>query len=174
MTSTNDTDLGQGAAETAEKVAAAGKQAVEAALKMGADVAAENCKNAAAFCKDQLHLVQERYNKAAVFGKDNLDAMTEAATALAAGWEAYLEGLVDYTKTAVVENVDLAQRYFAVRTPKDLMELQMETANKAVDRVVTQSTKMNKIATDTMTKAMEPIKGRIDGSVEAFLQSYAA
>lgn len=162
------------ATASAEKMATAGKEAFETVMKMGADATAENYKNAAAFSKEQLDMTKKSYGKAAVYGKDNLEAMSEATAVMVAGWEAYYEGVVDYTKTAMAENMDLMQRFFTVKTPQEFMDLQVEATNKAVNRVVTQSTKMGTIAADTMTKAFEPIKDRIDTTVEAFVKPYAA
>ena len=54
------------------------------------------------------------------------------------------------------------------------MDLQVEAANLAVNRAVAQSTKMNEIAAETMTKALEPIKGRIDSTVKAFVTPRAS
>ncbi len=174
MTTKTEATPEMAATASAEKMAAAGKEAFETVMKMGADATAEGYKNAAVFSKEQLDMAKNSYGKAAVYGKDNLDAMSEATAAMVAGWEAYYENVVDYSKTAMTENMELMQRFFTVKTPQDLMDLQVEAANKAVNRVVTQSTKMSTIAADTMTKAFEPIKDRIDSTVEVFVKPYAA
>ena len=164
----------EAAAEAAEKMAAAGKETLETVMKMGADASAENYKNAAAYSKEQIDMAKGGYDKAAVYGKENLEAVSEASTAVAAGFEAYYEDVASYTKTAMAENMEMMQRFFAVKTPQEFMDLQVEAANTAVNRVVSQSTKMNQIATDTVTKAFEPIKDRLDGTVEAFVKPYVA
>ncbi len=166
---TTETHSGKVASETAEKIAAADKETLETVMKMGADATAESYKNATAFGKEQLHMARDSYSKATVYGKDNLDAMSESAAAVVAGWEAYYAGAVDYAKSAMAEHMDVVQRFLTVKTPQELMDLQVEATNLAVNRAVAQSTKMNAIAAETMTKALEPIKGRIDSTVEAFV-----
>ena len=173
MTATDATHK-NAATETAEQIAAAGKETLETVMKMGTEATAEGYKNAAAFSKEQLQMARDSYGKATVYGKDNLDAMSESAAAVVAGWEAYYEGVVDYTKVAMAENMDMMQRFFSVKTPQEFMDLQIEATNKAVNRVVSQSTKMNQIAADTVTKAFEPIKGRIDSAVDVLVKPYAA
>ncbi|MCE2474626.1 MAG: phasin family protein [Alphaproteobacteria bacterium] len=171
---TTETHAKKVASETAEKIAAAGKETLETVMKMGADATAESYKNATAFGREHLHKTRDSYSKATVYGKDNLDAMSESAAAVVAGWEAYYAGVVDYTKSAMAEHMDMVQRYFTVKTPQELMDLQVEAANLAVNRAVAQSTKMNEIAAETMTKALEPIKGRIDSTVKSFVTPRAA
>ena len=90
---TTETHAKKVASETAEKIAAAGKETLETVMKMGADATAESYKNATAFGREQLHMTRDSCSKATVYGKDNLDAMSESAAAVVAGWEAYYAGV---------------------------------------------------------------------------------
>lgn len=165
---------GQAATEAAEKMAVAGKETLETVMQMGADATAEGCRTAAAFGKEQFDVARDTYDKAAVCGKDNLNAMSESTAAVVAGWDAYCQGVVDYTTMAMAENMELMQRFLAAKTPQEFLDIQVESVNKSVNRVVAQSTKVNQIAADTVTKALEPIKTRVDDTVEAFVRPQAA
>lgn len=158
------------AAQATEQFANASKKTFESMMKMSADATAESYKNTAAFGEEQIDAAKSGYDRAAGYGKDNLNSYSEASSAIIAGWEAYCEGVVDYAKVAATENIDLVERLCAVKTPQEAMDLQVEAANKAFNRVVTQSTKMNQIAADTMTKSFDPIKGRVNEMVDAFLK----
>lgn len=165
---------GQAATEAAEKIAVAGKETLETVMQMGADATAESCRTAAAFGKEQFDVARDTYDKAAACGKDNLNAMSESAAAVVAGWDAYCQGVVDYTTTAMAENMELMQRFLAAKTPQEFLDIQVESVNRSVNRVVAQSTKVNQIAADTVTKALEPVKTRIDDTVEVFVRPQAA
>ena len=61
---------------------------------------------------------------------------------------------------------------FAVKSPQEFLDIQLEAADKSVTRVVSQTTKMNQIATESMTKACDPIKARMDEAMETFVRPY--
>ena len=174
MTTKKTTDAEQATAEAVETMASIGKETLDTVMKFGTEAAAEGYKNAAAYGQEQLDVTKTAYDKAIAYGKDNVDAMSEASTMAIAGAEACFTEVADYTRTAMAENLDLMQRMFAVKSPQEFLDIQLEATNKAVTRVVSQSTKMNQIATDSMTKACGPIKARMDEAMETFVKPYVA
>ncbi len=158
----------------AEKIAAAGKETLETAVKTGSETAEKSYRSATAAGKEQIHLASDSYNRALSAGRDNLDAVSEAATAAVSGWEAYCEGLIDCTRTAAASHLDVMQRFFTVKTPQEFLDLQIESTKLAVSRAVDQSTRLNGIAADAMTRTLEPIKRRVDSTVEAFTRPVGA
>lgn len=162
------------AAETIETIASVGQETLKTAMNMGADAASEGYKNASAYGKEQMDVAKVGYDKLMSYGKDNIVAVEEASSVAVAGAEAYYEQLVDYTKKATAENMDLLQKAFAVKNPQDFFDLQVEAVNKSVNRVIAQTTKLNKIATDTAVKSFEPVKGRVDGAVDSFVKPFVS
>lgn len=162
------------AAETFETIANVGKETVETVISMSSEAAAEGYKNASAYGKESMDAMKDGYDKMAASGKDNLDACTKAYGAAFAGFEAYYNQMLDYTKKAAAQNADIVEKFYAVKTPQDLLDVQFEAMNNAVNRVIAQTTELNKITTDTMSKAIAPIKAQVESSVEAFVKPYTA
>ena len=147
------------AEKAAEKALASAADAVEKMSSIGSET---------------LDKVEDGYKKAAYEGQANLDAGLKASEAVVTGMGAFTQQVLDYTKSAFAENMDVMQKAFTVKQPQDLVELQIEAANKSVNRVVTQATKLNEIAADTAAKTIEPLKTQIEKAAENFNQSFAA
>jgi len=157
-------------ADAAETVSSIGKETFESVVAMSAQAAAEGYKQAAQFGKDQLEASKTGYEKLATFGKGNLEAYSAASSAALSGLETFYEEFVEYSKKAVAQNADLMQRFSTAKTPQDILELQFEAMNLVVNRSISETTKLNKIATDTATKVVAPLKDRFEGNVEAFVK----
>lgn len=162
------------AADTAETMAAAGKETFETVLNLSAEAASEGYKTAAAAGKEQLETAKAGYDKFVAQGKEGIDAVSTATAASLAGAEACFDQVSAYTKTATEENVEIVQKAFAAKTPQELFEIQMEVFNNSFNRVVAQSTKINEIVADAATKSFEPIKAQMEKNTEAFVKPFVA
>ncbi len=176
MTTRKSTDsTAQAAAvEAVETIASVGKETLETVVKIGADAATEGYRNAAAYGRDQADMAHSAYDKTMGYSRDNVDAMSEASALAIAGAEACLAEVADYTKTALAENLELMQRAIAVKSPLELFDIQIEACSRAGNRMITQTTKMNQIATESVTRACAPIKARMDKAMETFFKPYTA
>ncbi|MDA0240961.1 MAG: phasin family protein [Proteobacteria bacterium] len=162
------------AAETAETMAAAGKETFETVLNLSAEAASEGYKTFATAGKEQLETAKAGYDKFVAQSKEGIDAVSAATAASLAGAEAVFDEVSAYTKTATAENVEVVQKAFAAKTPQEFFEIQMEVFNNSFNRVVAQSTKMNEIVADAATKSFEPIKAQMEKSTEAFVKPFVA
>ena len=166
-------DPAKNTAETLETVTAVGKETVEAVIAMSTEVAQESYKNASAYGKEQLEAAKDQYEKAAAVGKENFDAYSAASAAALAGFETFCGQMLNYTTRATAENTDIVQKFYAAKTPQEVVELQFEAVNNSVNRVVAQSSELNRITADAITKTVEPLKTQFDSSVEAFSKPFA-
>jgi len=164
----------ENAAEVLETIANVGNETVETVLAMGGDAAAKGYKNASAYGKESLDDAKAGYDKFIASGKDNLDAYSKATSAVLAGFDAYYGQILAYTKKATAENADIVEKFYAAKTPQHLLDVQFEAVNNSVNQAISQSTELNKIATDTANKAIAPIKDQIENSVEIFAKPFAA
>jgi phasin family protein len=156
----------------AAEMASIGQETFETVVAMSAQAAAEGYKQAAQYGKDRLEATKTGYEKLATFGKGNLEAYSAASSAVLSGLETFYEEFVDYSKKAVAQNVDLMQRFTTAKTPQEMLELQFEAMNLMVNRSITETTKLNKIAADTVTKVAAPLKDRFEGNVEALVKPF--
>lgn len=156
--------------DAVESMATVGKETFESLMSMSTKAASDGYKNASAFSKEQIDASKVGYDKAAAFGKGNMEALSAASSAALSGVEAYYEEVVDYTTKATAQNVDLMQKFFAVKTPQEFFEIQSEAMNLMLSRTVAQSTKLSKMATETVTKVTDPIKVRVESNVNSFVK----
>lgn len=156
-----------------EQVAAEAIETLETVMKLGAEAATEGYKGAAAHGQDQIDMAKVGYHKAVSYGKNNLDVLSEASALAIAGVEACFGEMADWTGTAMAENLDLMQRMFAVKSPQEFFNVQVEAANKSAKRMIGQTTKISQIATESMTKAYTPIKAHMDEVMETFTATSA-
>ncbi len=103
-----------------------------------------------------------------------VDAMSATATEMTAGMEAYGKKMAAFAKTAAAENVETMDRLFAAKTPQEFATVQIEALTHSVDRAVTQSVELNKIAVDTYVKSTKPVRAQLDTAVAAFVKPFAA
>ncbi len=162
------------AAEAAETVANAGKETLETVIKLGADAATEGYRNAADYGRQQADMARSTCEKVLRYGRDNIDAVSEASALAIAGAEACLTEMADGARTAMAENLALMQRAFAVSSPREFLDIQIEAGNGTINRIIVQTTKINRIAADSVTKASTPLKARLDAAMESFVKPHAA
>ena len=161
-------DAEQATAEVVKTLASVGKE-IDTVMKFGNDAAAEGYKNAAAYGQEQRDMTRTAYDKAISYGKDNMEAMSHASALSFVGAEACFTEMANYTRTAVAENLDLMQRLFVAKSPQEFLDIRLEAADKSVTSAANQTTKINQIATESMIKACDPIKTRMDNAMESFL-----
>ena len=162
-----------GTAETLEAINTIANEAVDAAISMGSDSAAEGYKNASEFGKESLDAAKDGYDTFAANGKDNFDAYSSATSAAFSGFEALYGQVMAYTKMATAENTDIVQKFFGAKTPQEIMDVQAEAVNNTVNRVIAQSSALNDITAEMMSQSMAPIKAQFETSVEKFANPFA-
>jgi len=156
------------ALKATEEYTAKGVEAVETAIAMGEDAVKEGMYKADAFAKDQTAAFQSGYAQAATYAAENLDAAFSAAKEANQGWNTYAQQVMDYTKKAFAENMTMAEKFAAAKTPEEFANLQSEAANKAANRFSGQATKLNDIAQKTAAKTVEPLKAQAEKNIKAF------
>lgn len=133
--------------------------------------AGKTARKAAADTAEQVHAQVEM---AKTVGTANLDALAEASAHAIEGARACIAEMADYARTSVARNFDLMERLSAVKTPQEFMAIQIEEGKESVNRAVAQTTRINRIVSDSMIKASAPLNARANETVETFLKPNAA
>jgi phasin family protein len=152
----------------AEEISAKSVEAVETALSTSEKAIKDGMKEAGSYVEDQSSAFTSGYAQAATSASDNLDAAFKAAKETTQGWNAYTQQIMDYTKKAFAENMVVAEKFAAAKTPEEFAKLNSEVANKAVSRISGQSTKLSDIVQKTAAKAGQPIKEQAEKNIAAF------
>lgn len=174
---TNKTTAAPGA-KKAFAEADAIKQTVENAVKTGTEAARASYEQAMQLTKDQAEKASQAFFKGygdlAVTGKENIEALVQSSTVMVKGAETLGKEWMGFAQAAAEQNVAAIQSLVAVRTLKELVELQNSWAKSLFDNAVAESTKLSEMSVKTANDAFEPIKARVNVTVEKLFKSAAA
>ena len=151
-----------------EEYTTKGVEAVETAIAEGEKAVKEGMDKVDVLVKDQTEAFQSGYAQAVTYASENLEAAFSAAKEANQGWNNYAQQVMDYTKKAFAENMVVAEKFAAAKTPEEFVTLQNEVANKAANRLSGQATKLNNIAQKAVTKTVEPLKAQAEKNLKAF------
>ena len=152
----------------AEEMATKSVEAVDAALSTSDKAIKDGFEQTGSYVKDQSSAFQSGYTQATDMAMDNLDVAFKVAKETTKGWDAYSQQIMDYTKKAFAENMVMAEKFAAAKTPEEFTQLSSEVANKAANRISGQSSKLNGIVQSTAAKAAQPVKEQMEKNFEGF------
>ncbi len=150
-----------------EDMASKSAEAVDTAISMSEKAVLDGMEQTDAFAKDQSAAFQSGYSQAATIATENLDVAFKVAKEMTQGWNAYTQQVMDYTKKAFAENMIVAEKFAAAKTPEEFVELNSEVANTAASRISGQSSKLNDIVQKTAAKVGQPVKELVEKNIEA-------
>jgi phasin family protein len=173
MTKTQKSATAQEAFQHAETV----KETVETVVKAGTAAAKASYEQAVQLTKDQVEKASQKfkgYGELASLGKENLEALVQSSQIVVKGAETFGKEWMGFAQAAVEQNVSAVQSIVAAKTLKELVELQNDWAKKAFDTAVAESAKLSEMGVKTANDAFEPIKTRVNVTVEKLFKQSAA
>jgi phasin family protein len=154
------------------------KETVETVVKAGTAAAKASYEQAMQMTKDQVEKASQSffkgYGELAVISKENLEALVQSSTAVVKGAETFGKEWMGFAQAAVEQNVAAVQNLVAAKTLKELVDLQNDWAKKAFDTAVAEGTRLSEMSVKTANDAFEPIKARVNVSVEKLFKPVAA
>lgn len=154
------------------------KETVETVMKAGTAAAQASYEQAVELTKTQVEKASQNffkgYGELAVIGKENLEAMVRSSTIVAKSAETFSKEWMGFAQAAVEQNVAAVQSLVAAKTLKEVVELQNTWAKKAFDTAVAESAKLSEMSVKTANDAFEPIKTRVNVTVEKLFKPAAA
>ncbi len=173
-TSTKTQKPGKDAFQAAETV----KETVETVVKAGTAAAKASYEQAMEMTKSQVEKASQNffkgYGEFAVISKENLEAFVQSSTVVVKGAEIFGKEWMGFAQAAVEQNVAAIQSMVAAKTLKEVVELQNDWAKKAFDSAVAESARLSEMGVKTANDAFEPIKARVNVSVEKLFKPAAA
>lgn len=158
--------LTDAAEKVVETMAETSRDTLEAMSKVGSDAFADAYDKSAKFGADQMGKSSEIYEKTLEMGKQNLDTMTAVMSAMTTGMEAYNSRLMENWLGVTATKLACYEKMMSAKSPQDVAAAQMEAVKKITENTVSETLELNKIATDTMTKASAPMKARFEQVME--------
>lgn len=139
---------------------------------------AKNVEQAIAQTKEKVEKMSKQvfatFEDVVGFQKDNVEAFVASSTILTKGFEALSKELVAFTQAQYEQSVSTAKALFAVKSVKELVDLQTEFAKTSFDALVAEATKVSETGIKVANEAAEPITARVNATVEKLSKLKAA
>lgn len=139
---------------------------------------AKNVEQAIAQTKEKVEKMSKQvfatFEDVVGFQKDNVEAFVASSTILTKGFEALSKELVAFTQAQYEQSVSNAKALFAVKSVKELVDLQTEFAKTSFDALVAEATKVSETGIKVANEAAEPITARVNATVEKLSKLKAA
>ena len=139
-------------------------------MRMTAEATVRACRGAAAAGTAQLEAAQALRAKMGSGGSENvsaLSALSASSEAAIAGMETCMEKAIDCTRAATDAGIETVGRSLAARTPDEWLTVQIDSATRMMSLGLAQSAEFARIVTDTSTRCAEPLKARVESTVQA-------
>ena len=166
-TGTAQSAFGTAGPEVLESVATLGRDAVEKTMRMTAEATVRACRGAAAAGTAQLEAAQALRARMGSGGSENVSALSASSEAAIAGMETCMEKAIDYTRAATDAGIETVGRSLAARTPDEWLTVQIDSATRMMNLGLAQTAEFARIVTDTSTRCAEPLKARVESTVQA-------
>lgn len=145
--------------------------------KAAGETVMKSYESAVAMTKEQVETLLPRAVKGidelASFSRGNLDAVADAGTIAASGWQKIGDEFVALNKEAFDASVDNARRLFEVKTMQDAVELQIGFAQTALDRWLAHSSEISELSVKVASESAEPINRRFSEALGTFFKPAA-
>ena len=142
-------------AEALESMAALGREAAAGAVEFAAESTLRGWRGVAAVAEAQRARMRALAEKAGA--GDEAAAFDASAGAALDGIGAAVEATVGYTRAAAEENARIIDRALAASTPEEAFDLQIEAGGRLMERMLSQSAALSRIAAETMTGTLKPM-----------------
>ena len=107
-----------------------------------------------------------RFEELSSFNRNNLDAAVQAANIIADGMKDISQAIFGHMQQSAQSAMATGKAMLAVKTLRELVELQSEYARATLDSLMADSTKISEITVRCTSEAAEPISARVNDVVE--------
>ncbi len=148
-----------------------------AASPQAAPVAGEIVQ-AVAYTKEKVEKMSKQvfatFEDVVGFQKENVEAFVASSTILTKGFETLSKEIAAFTQAQYEQSVATTKALFAVKSVKELVDLQTEFAKTSFDALVAEATKVSEAGIKVANEAAEPITARVNATVEKLSKLKAA
>jgi phasin family protein len=170
MTTTKTKTAANHAAETIEPA----KQAAERVLK----ASAAQVEHAVTLTKQNVEKATQQvfkgYDEFASLGKETVDAVLESGSIIAKGVEQLNRSVLASAQSTFELGLEATRSMLAVKTLRELLDLQNSYAKSSVDKLIADSTKLSEMSVKVANEAFQPFNARVNATIGRFVKSAAA
>jgi len=106
--------------------------------------------------------------------KQNVDAFVQSGAILAKGFEAISKSTAAYTQSTLESSAAVGKQALAVKTIRDLADLQSSFAKKSFDSAIAEGTKVSEISVKVANEAFQPISAQLNATLGKLTKPVAA
>lgn len=169
------------AAEQVQAAVAAGKESVETVVKATTEAATKGYEKALAASQEQVQAAVKNsadafkgYEDMMAFGKDNMEAVIASGSVFAKGLQDINQTWFGLVQASIEGGVNASKAMMACKTVPEMVEIQSDLARENYNKFLSEGHKVSDLSAKVAEKALEPITGRVNASVEKFSKPLAA
>lgn len=114
------------------------------------------------------------YDDLAVLGQGNFEAFVASNSAVAKGFEAIGKEFLAFAQRSVEGHMAQARALIGAKDVQEFVELQNDYAKRRLEDTIAETAKLTELSTQVASEAIEPLKKRVDATVETVLKAKAA
>ena len=114
------------------------------------------------------------YDELAVLGQGNFEAFVESNSAVAKGFEAIGKEVLAFAQRSVEGHMAQARALIGVKNVQEFVDLQNDYAKRRLEDTLAETAKLTELSSQVANEAFEPLKKRVDATVESVLKAKAA
>ncbi|NQW10684.1 MAG: phasin family protein [Alphaproteobacteria bacterium] len=153
---------------------AAGKETFEKMTKVGQETAEKNMEQATKMAKENAEKASEAvlkgYDQFTTLAQGNYDALNASFGIVTKSVEGMTKAWFAYTQSTTDAGLAFSKKVMGAKSLNEVVDLQNDFAKRSLDTFVAESTKISELSVKTANEAIEPIKARIDQTVETLVK----
>lgn len=154
---------------------------IAAAQKVFEDVVSQAKKNLEGYAKTQQEQIEKAsaqllksYEELNALTKGNVEAVVQSGTIVAKGAEIAGKQVAAFTQTSLEQSLAIGKSALAVKSIRELVDLQNSYLKSSLDALVAESTKLQQLSIKVTNEALAPLNARVNLAVETLSKPIAA
>ena len=152
-----------------------------AAQKVFEDVVGQAKQNLEGYAKTQQEQIQKAsaqllksYEELNALAKGNVEAVVQSGTIVAKGAEEAGKQVAAFTQASLEQSLAIGKSALAVKSIRELVDLQNSYLKSSLDALVAESTKLQQLSIKVTNEALAPLNARVNVAVEKLGKPLAA
>jgi phasin family protein len=164
---------------TAKKTAASTvKDSFEETVKAGQESYAKGFDQTVAFAQEQFEKAAATFFKGfddvQGYGRANLDAVIQANTVAAKGFEEISRAWFAFAQGTVEQSVSATKALMSAKSLREVVDLQNDYAKATFDSFLAEGARLSEMGVKVTNEAIAPLSARVNATVEKFAKPVAA
>ena len=146
--------------------------------KIGQETAQKNLEQAVTMAKQNVEKASQTvfkgYDQFNTLAQGNYDAVSKSFGIVSKGFEGVSKAWMAFTQSTVDSTVDFGKQVLAAKSLNEVVDMQSSFTKSTFDSFIAEGTKISEMSVKTASQAIEPLKARVDETVETLSRPLAA